>query len=183
MEVEERPGYLFIVETGRLTSVGDVRRYQSEVDRIVKRSSIRRAIIDSRGEVGDAPIEARNAMWDWLVDPARGFEVVAFVLPPGVGVARVNMTALSRGANVRAFDTVTAAQRWLSRGGRQTLGGKRPSSFPPAVSGTAPTQRPPETKSDPSELGLERSDTGRYPRDRKLRDGGSGSGGSSNVAS
>lgn len=147
VEVEERPGYLFIVESGRITGMTDVRRYQSEVDRIVRSSGLRRALIDARGEVGEPAPEVRQAMWDWLLDAERSFDVVAFVLPEGMVTARVNMTALSRGANLRAFETMSAAQRWLARGGRTTVADMRPpSSQPPSteegVSGTAKTVPP-----------------------------------------
>ena len=114
MEVEERPGYLFIVESGRMGGIREVQRYQLEVDEIVRQTGIKRALIDARGEVGDAPADVREAMWEWLLDPSRGFEVAAFVLPPGMAVARVNMTALSR--------TAWRARRRCERRSRPTVG-------------------------------------------------------------
>ncbi len=144
VEIEERPGYLLVVETGRLTSLADLRVYHGELERIVRQRKVTRALIDARGEVGDAPPDVREAMWDWLLDPARGFEVVAFVLHASVAVTRVNMTALSRGANLRAFESVSEAQRWLARGGRpSSLAPRRPS-----VSATARTMRPGELEPD-----------------------------------
>lgn len=118
IEVEVRAGYLLVIETGALTSLLDVQRYCQAMDRIIGRTKIVRAIIDARGEVGDPPEPVRDAMWQWLTEEGRGFDVVAFVLPTEMAVARVNMTALAKGARLRAFESVMDAQRWLLRGPR-----------------------------------------------------------------
>jgi len=48
------------------------------------------------------------------------------VLATEMAVARVNMTALSRKASLRAFDAVHAAQRWLLREARLSTAGTEP---------------------------------------------------------
>jgi hypothetical protein len=121
VEVEERPGYLFVVETGTIKSLREVKLYAEAIDRIIKHTKLDRAIIDARGEVGDAPAEVRQAMWDWLTAPDRSFKMVAFVLASEMAVARVNMTALSLRANARAFENVQQAQRWLTRERRNSV--------------------------------------------------------------
>jgi hypothetical protein len=133
IEVEERSGYLFVVESGQLRNRVELRQYIDAMEAIIRRTGTDHAVIDARGEVGDPPVEVRDAMWSWLLDPDRGFSIIAFVLPTEMAVARVNMTALSRRAQVRAFDSVFAAQRWLSRGPRfstQAIS-RQPSSRPP----------------------------------------------------
>src|SRR5262245_14154134 len=120
VQVDERPGYLLVVETGTLESVEEVRAYTAALDAIIERTGIKRALIDARGEVGEPDPEARAAMWDWLAALDRGFTMVAFVLPSEMAVARVNMTALSKRAQVRAFDSTHTAQRWLTRGPRSS---------------------------------------------------------------
>jgi hypothetical protein len=115
IEVEKRNGYLFLVETGQLGSVREVLAYANAMQEVIAKSGIDRAVIDARGEEGDPPPEVRAAMWEWLAAPDRGFAKVAFVLSSEMAVARVNMTALSRKAPVRAFDSVHAATRWLTR--------------------------------------------------------------------
>lgn len=144
IEIEERQGYLFVVESGRLSGMRDVRRYHSEVDQMIRATGITKGLIDARGEVGDGDPDQRDAMWEWLLDPSRSFEVTAFVLPAGMAVARVNMTALAKGANLRAFETVSAAQRWLARGGRPTAGFRSSSQNVPGASSTIrpPSERP-----------------------------------------
>lgn len=115
IEIEERNGYLFLVESGQLVSVREVGAYANALQALIMKTNIHRAVIDSRGEVGDPPPEVRAAMWDWLCATDRGFAKVAFVLASEMAIARVNMTALSRRAPVRAFDNIQTATRWLMR--------------------------------------------------------------------
>lgn len=134
VEIEPRDGYLFVVESGQLRNMAELRRYTDAMDDAVRRTGLTTAVIDARGEIGDPPQSVRDAMWAWLMDPGRGFSVIAFVLPSEMAVARVNMTALSQQVSVRAFDSVFAAQRWLRRGPRFSTQAatRRPSSRPPA---------------------------------------------------
>jgi len=134
IEVEARPGYLFIIETGSLESMSELRRYTARLDAIAERLERDKALIDARGEVGDPTPEIRQAMWSWLTGADRTFERVAFVLPTEMAVARVNMTALSRKASLRAFDAVHAAQRWLLRERTLSTAGTEPrlESSPPS---------------------------------------------------
>ena len=46
IEVEARSGYLFVIETGSLTSLADVRRYCSTMERIIGKTEFDRAIMD-----------------------------------------------------------------------------------------------------------------------------------------
>ena len=71
IEVEPRPGYLFVVETGQLTRLGEVKRYTSRLDAIARRLERNKALIDARGEIGDPPEDVREAMWSWLTDRLR----------------------------------------------------------------------------------------------------------------
>jgi hypothetical protein len=155
--VEQQPGLLFIVETGQIKTLAELGRYIAAIDSIVKRTATDRAVIDARGEVGDPPLAVREAMWSWILDPHRGFSILAFVLPTEMAIARVNMTALSQGAKVRAFDSVIAAQRWIARGPRfstQTM--RTPSSRPP------PMEPSKERAAEPP-AGRPRRDTARGP--------------------
>lgn len=150
IEVEERKGYLLVVESGQLRTTAEVARYARAMQSVVTRSGIDRAIIDARGEVGDPPAEVREAMWTWLSTPDRGFSKVAFVLPSEMAIARVNMTALSKRAPLRAFDTVQQATRWLTRSTRSTMTLPALSTAPPdhasdepRPTGLEPTRVPP----------------------------------------
>ena len=134
VEVEARPGYLFVVETGQLTRLSEVKRYTARLDAIAKRLERQKALIDARGEIGDPPEDVREAMWTWLTGAERALETVAFVLATEMAVARVNMIALSRRAPLRAFDSVQGAQRWLLRDPKISTGVTQPrisSSVPP----------------------------------------------------
>jgi hypothetical protein len=160
VEIEERAGYLFVVEKGQLRDLADLRQYVQHMDAVIASTGIDRAIIDARGEVGSPPEEVRGAMWDWLCASTRGFSLVAFVLPSEMAVARVNMTALARRAPVRAFDSVQSAQRWLVRGGSRAssasvvgLAAITDSTPPPddaKPSAFATTERPPPPKTSSS---------------------------------
>jgi len=133
IEVEARPGYLFIIETGSLDSMSELKRYTARLDAMARRLQRTKALIDARGEVGDPSPEIRKAMWEWLTGVDRTFERVAFVLATEMAVARVNMTALSRRAQLRAFDAIHAGQRWLLRDPRLSTAGTEPriESSPP----------------------------------------------------
>lgn len=134
IEVEARPGYLFIIETGSLETLSELRRYTARLDAMAERLERTKALIDARGEVGDPSPEIRKAMWEWLTAHERTFERVAFVLATEMAVARVNMTALSRRAPLRAFDAIHAGQRWLLRDPRLSTAGTEPrlESSPPS---------------------------------------------------
>lgn len=139
IEVEERSGYLLVIESGRLETLDELQLYTRALDALVQRTGIRRAVIDARGEVGDATEEVREAMWGWLLSEKRGFEVVAFVLPTEMAVARVNMTSVSLGAKVRAFEDVRTGQRWLLRDPRFST--QAMSSIPPKPATSSPPRR------------------------------------------
>jgi len=135
IEIEARPGYLFVIESGQISRRSELKRYTSRLDAIAKRLERNKALIDARGEVGDPPAEVRDAMWQWLTAEDRAFDFIAFVLPTELAVARVNMTALARKARLRAFDSVQVAQRWLLRDPRISTAGTMPKleSQPPAI--------------------------------------------------
>lgn len=132
VEVEDHGTYLFLLEQGTLRDLGELAIYTKGLERIIAETGTSKAVIDARAEVGDPPEVVRSAMWKWLTGGGRGFSMVAFVLPTEMAMARVNMTALSRGVNVRAFDSVFSAQRWLVRGGRRTTAATLPSIRPPS---------------------------------------------------
>jgi hypothetical protein len=151
IQVEERPGYLYLIESGTLKSVQEVAEYAAALEAIIQRTGIARAIIDARDEMGSeaVPDVVRNAMWDWLAAHDRGFQMVAFILPSEMAVARVNMTALARRALVRAFDSVQQAQRWLTRGPRQSsmsLSSITPPMPPSGVRAGSSSPPPPERR-------------------------------------
>jgi hypothetical protein len=191
VQVEERPGYLYLIETGTLKSIQEVGAYAAAIEAIIVRTGIARAIIDARDEIGDPPPEVRHAMWDWLAAPDRGFQMVAFILPSEMAVARVNMTALSRRAQVRAFDNVQQAQRWLTRGPRQSSMSIPTIGAPTPPSGVRPGSRAPSSV-PPTEAAKKSSSTppAADERDKRSseirRNGGSdddrGNGGGSRVA-
>ena len=177
IEVEPRPGYLFVVETGQLKRLGEVKRYTSRLDAIARRLESTKALIDARGEIGDPPADVREAMWTWLTAPGRVLEHIGFVLPTEMAVARVNMTALSRRASLRAFDSVQGAQRWLLRDPKISTGLTQP-----AISTT-----PPPPSGPPSEIRRARPSPGVYsstdaPADHVTPPGGTKRGGGSQVA-
>lgn len=117
IEVERRPGYLFLVEHGTLLSTEEVDQYGVAMELLSARTGVRRALIDSRGiDEREPEPEVREAMWRWLLS-ARAFDQVAFVLGNEMAVVRVNMLARSQRAGICAFGAVHEAHRWLT--GRQ----------------------------------------------------------------
>lgn len=187
--IEERPGYLYMVEQGTLLTVEELRRYSVAMEQLSERTGLRRALIDSRSaSTVDPPREVRDGMWKWLLS-GRAFDQIAFVLHDEMHVARVNMTALSQRAGVKAFAAVHEAHRWLT--GRQRSpsqvfaapGATTPVPPPRAESATPlperRTQTPPRPSQPPppafsstrsSEISLPRptssGSTGRFPAQR-----------------
>jgi hypothetical protein len=117
IQVEERPGYLLLVEQGTLRSVAAVEQYAAALEQLVQRTGLRRVLIDSRGtEPVGRDDGVREALWKWLLS-GRAFDQMAFVLSSELQVTSVNMVALSERAAIRGFSAVHEAHRWLT--GRQ----------------------------------------------------------------
>ncbi len=129
--VENHETFLLIYESGTLRHRQDREHYTQHLERVMRETGIRKAVIDARAEKDSMNQELRDLMWAWMTHPTHGFTSVALVLPSEMAVARVNMTSLARGANIRAFDTLFAAQRWLVRGRRSSTSSFRSSSPPP----------------------------------------------------
>ncbi|MFK7985582.1 MAG: hypothetical protein AB8I08_06085 [Sandaracinaceae bacterium] len=134
--VENHETFLLIQESGTLRHRQDLEHYTQHLERVMRETGVRKAVIDARAEQDNADQELRDLMWAWMTHPTLGFETVALVLPSEMAVARVNMTSLARGANIRAFDNLFAAQRWLIRGRRRSTSTFRSSSPPPPPDGS-----------------------------------------------
>lgn len=148
IRIEHRPSYLYMVEQGTLVTLEELREYTDAMQSLVERSGLRRALIDGRAST---PIEAkpvREAFWRWLTT-GRTFEQVAFVLDDEMQVARVNMTALSHRAAIKAFVLMGEAHRWLTGRGRtgasQAFAAVTPT--PPGLAAERRTQTPPRPAS------------------------------------
>ncbi|HHH31054.1 MAG TPA: hypothetical protein ENK57_22285 [Polyangiaceae bacterium] len=135
VEVEIRPGHLFVVATGQLNHMSDFQRYTAMLDAIVQRSGRPKVLLDARGEVGRPPAEVKEAMWRWLTDEDRAIGRLAYVLATDRAVEGVNAIAEERGASVRAFATVGAASAWLLRDTERAWAPTEPRALEP---------RPPE---------------------------------------
>lgn len=159
IDVEERPGYLLMVEHGTLRTVDDVAHYASAMEILADRSGLRRAVIDSRqADAIEPPKDVREAMWRWLLS-ARAFDQIAFVLDNEMHLARVNMTALSQRANIKAFTAVHEAHRWLT-GRQRTLSQGMvavPGHLPPLPPRDGLRDGPPRTPPPPRMSGAPRT--------------------------
>lgn len=148
VEIDERPGYLYVVEQGTLLSVSEVEKYTNVIERAVLRTGLRRVLIDSRGtEPVGRDDGVREALWKWLLS-GRAFEQMAFVLSSELQATSVNMVALSERAPIRAFATVHEAHRWLA-GRARTLSQALTSQGMPAATFTPPSARPDATRRTP----------------------------------
>lgn len=158
VDVHMRDGYLHIVATGTLANLDEVSEYGALMERIMTERACRRVMLDARGEQGEPPPVVRAAVWEWFRSD-RSFDTVAYVVgdDEAMKAARVNMTALSLGMNLRAFVSVVEAHRFLASPQRKASSvfsavstqtreatmpppENRPSSFPPRMS-TPPDPR------------------------------------------
>lgn len=157
IDVHARDGYLHIVAMGTLTSLDEVAEWGVLMERIMVERHCRRVMLDARGEQGDPSPVVRAAVWEWFRSE-RSFDMVAYVVndDESMKAARVNMTALSLGMNLRAFVSVVEAHRFLAAPQRKASSvfsaaaprdatipppdprtpDNRPSSFPPRNSST-----------------------------------------------
>ena len=115
IHAEVRDGYVHVVAVGLLRSLDEVVEYNELMERLMADHGTRRAIIDARGQTGEPSAEVRAAVWEWFKSD-RSFELVAYVVNESsdMKAARVNMTALSLGMNLRAFTSVIEAHRFLT---------------------------------------------------------------------
>ncbi len=115
IHAEVRDGYIHVVAVGTLRGLDEVAEYNSLMERLILEHGTRRAIIDARGQTGEPSAEVRAAVWDWFKSE-KAFELVAYVVQDSAEMkaARVNMTALSLGMNLRAFTSVIEAHRFLT---------------------------------------------------------------------
>jgi len=113
IRVQRRPGYLYLIESGHLSNKAELAAYFDAIDALVRRTDCSRALVDTRDE-SQAPAahELREELWKWHASE-RGFEAMAVLLSDPMIVVRINMTALSHGARLKAFTQPADAQRWL----------------------------------------------------------------------
>jgi len=113
IRVQRRPGYLYLIESGHLSNAHELADYLRAMDDLIRRTDCSRALVDTRDESQTpAAEELREALWAWHAS-TRGFEAMAVLLSDPMIVVRINMTALSRGARLKAFSEAATAQRWL----------------------------------------------------------------------
>ena len=114
VSIEVREDYVLVTQRGRHDDIADVRRVQADVDAALAQSGLRVAVFDNRDT--EAPAEhLRTMMWNWVQDTTR-FDAVAVVLQSTMRGTRANMTAVSRGVRLRAFDSIDDAAAWLRSG-------------------------------------------------------------------
>lgn len=163
IDVQVRDGYLHIVARGTIANLDEVGEYTALMERVMAEQSCRRVLLDARGEQGDPQPVVRAAVWEWFRSD-RSFDTVAYVVgdDEAMKAARINMTALSLGMNLRAFVSVVEAHRFLTSPQRKPssvfsappresiapppTADARPSSFPPKLEGDRRT--PPDFKVD-----------------------------------
>lgn len=115
IHVEVRDGYIHVVAVGTLRSLDEVAEHNRLMEGLMDQFATKRTIIDARGQTEEPAPEVRAAVWEWFRSD-RSFEMVAYVVSPSdeMKAARVNMTALSLGMNLRAFTSVIEAHRFLT---------------------------------------------------------------------
>jgi hypothetical protein len=142
LEVDERDGYLHILAVGSMRDLDDVAECNGHFARLMSERATKRALLDARGQETEPHPEVRAAVWEWFKSD-RGFDTVAYVVPESEGMkaARINMTAVAFGMNLRAFTSVVEAHRFLAPKRASTLmpavrapveNASRKSTFPPA---------------------------------------------------
>jgi hypothetical protein len=115
IELEPASGCLRVVLSGRLRREAEVAALVEAVERARVEGRCTEALVDARGQLGESSAPACEAVWRWLASEGAGFDSVALVLATELAATRADMTAVARGAPVRAFCTVQGALVWLRR--------------------------------------------------------------------
>lgn len=116
IEIQRMTAYLLVVERGRLASVSDVSRYARACEKERDTHGVRVMMVDARVDPSQTDPAAREAFWAWLAK--KPFERVAFVIDDEMMATELNMMALSRRMQVRAFTTLGDAKTWALSSGR-----------------------------------------------------------------
>ncbi len=113
-EIESREGYILIAETGRIDEAEAMRQYLEVIRLFGARTGHTRVLFDAREPLASAPgdLGARDARWDFFCGQRR-LTRHAVVVASELAMMRVNMTARSKRAQVRAFLDLEGAHRWL----------------------------------------------------------------------
>ncbi len=149
LEVDDRDGYLLIAASGVLADLDDAAECASTFERVMQERGTRRALLDVRMQTDEPSPDVRVAVWDWFKSE-KSFDLCAYLVPEASSMkaARVNMTAISFGMNLRAFVSVVEAHRFLVPRRTSTLiPAQRPSSTIPPVASSDATAR--STKQKP----------------------------------
>lgn len=110
ISVEARPGYVSVVGHGTVATLVDADRMQQQIDAALrKRLRPTFALFDQRAlELPDQAV--RDIVWDHLISQ---FDRCALVVATEMLGVQANMTALLKGARLRAFNSKVMAARWL----------------------------------------------------------------------
>jgi hypothetical protein len=124
IEIQRMTDYLLVVERGRLSSVSDVSHYARACEKERDGHGVQAMVIDARVDPTKTDPAAREAFWQWLAKSP--FERVGIVRDDEMLATELNMKALSRRMQVRAFTSLSEAKSWALEPG------SRLSTLPPA---------------------------------------------------
>ena len=111
-QIEMRPAYLLVRQSGTLSHRRQVLEFQRAVESSAVSSDRDRVLFDNRETLPPAE-ELRKLMFDWATKSR--FERVALVVSADLKVIRANMDSIGRARRLRAFSDVESASRWLRR--------------------------------------------------------------------
>jgi hypothetical protein len=109
--IEVRGDHVWVHQEGALATVADARAMQAEIAAASAKTGADIVVFDNRATTEHAE-DVREAMFEF-VSKHSPFRKVALLLESELLAVRVNMTALSRHAMVRAFGTAEDALAWL----------------------------------------------------------------------
>ena len=113
--IKPEEGYLRVSEQGDPASAEEMTRYYEAIDRALGVGGYRALLIQAQRQAPDAAspkwVPIRAARWQALSNSRA--ERIAVLVEDDLAVARVQMTALSMKAPVRAFRDETDALHWL----------------------------------------------------------------------
>ena len=120
--VEVLSDHLYVRELVDPETPAQMVEYLHDVERIAREAAVPKVIFDARAEndVHVAHPDVLDARWEYF-RTGDHFRYVAVVLPSAMAVARVNMTAVARGAKsrIRGFEAADDARLWIVSAGKR----------------------------------------------------------------
>lgn len=111
--LQPRADYLYVRWAGQVADIGTAELWLAKVDDALREHDLFRILWEAR-PARVHPSDVRTHIWEWL-GRAEFAAVSSVVVNSELLRVSVNLSRVASGVRLRAFETVEAAETWLSR--------------------------------------------------------------------